>query len=83
MADADYGYVGKQAGTIALYRGREEIKRVPEAQGVAALIDLIKADGRWIEPDGNPNAASEINPAVETADSKAAPSDLAAAGAIH
>ncbi len=51
MADADYGYVGKQAGTIALYRGREEIKRVPEAQGVEELINLIKGDGRWIDPD--------------------------------
>jgi len=51
MADADYGYVGKQPGTIALYRGREEIKRVPEAQGVVELIDLIKADGRWVEPE--------------------------------
>lgn len=50
MADADYGYVGKQAGTIALYRGRDEIKRVPEDQGVAELINLIKADGRWVEP---------------------------------
>ena len=50
MADADYGYVGKQAGYIALYRGREEIKRVPEDQGVAELINLIKADGRWVEP---------------------------------
>lgn len=50
MADADYGYVGKQAGTIALYRGREEIKRVPEEQGVTELINLIKADGRWVEP---------------------------------
>ncbi len=51
MADADYGYVGKQAGTIALYRGREEIKRVPEAQGVQELINLIKSDGRWVEPE--------------------------------
>ncbi|MBR8830171.1 MAG: 4-hydroxy-3-methylbut-2-en-1-yl diphosphate synthase (ferredoxin) [Chroococcopsis gigantea SAG 12.99] len=50
MADADYGYVGKQAGYISLYRGREEIKRVPEDQGVAQLIDLIKTDGRWVEP---------------------------------
>lgn len=50
MADADYGYVGKQPGTIALYRGREEIKRVPEDQGVAELINLIKADGRWVDP---------------------------------
>ncbi|MEL6813601.1 MAG: (E)-4-hydroxy-3-methylbut-2-enyl-diphosphate synthase [Cyanobacteria bacterium J06598_3] len=51
MADADYGYVGKQPGTIALYRGREEIKRVPEESGVAELIALIKSDGRWVEPD--------------------------------
>ncbi|AIE72702.1 MULTISPECIES: (E)-4-hydroxy-3-methylbut-2-enyl-diphosphate synthase [unclassified Synechocystis] len=50
MADADYGYVGKQAGYIALYRGREEIKRVPEADGVQELINLIKADGRWVDP---------------------------------
>ncbi|OKH28373.1 (E)-4-hydroxy-3-methylbut-2-enyl-diphosphate synthase [Chroogloeocystis siderophila] len=50
MADADYGYVGKQPGYISLYRGRDEIKRVPEAQGVEELINLIKADGRWVEP---------------------------------
>lgn len=50
MADADYGYVGKQAGYIALYRGREEIKRVPEDQGVEELINLIKADDRWVDP---------------------------------
>ena len=51
MADADYGYVGKQPGYIALYRGREEIKRVPEESGVEELINLIKADGRWVEPE--------------------------------
>ena len=50
MADADYGYVGKQPGYISLYRGREEIKRVPESQGVEELINLIKADDRWIDP---------------------------------
>jgi (E)-4-hydroxy-3-methylbut-2-enyl-diphosphate synthase len=50
MADADYGYVGKQAGYIALYRGRDEIKRVPEDQGVEELINLIKADERWVDP---------------------------------
>ncbi|HEY9615922.1 MAG TPA: (E)-4-hydroxy-3-methylbut-2-enyl-diphosphate synthase [Microcoleaceae cyanobacterium] len=50
MADADYGYVGKQAGYISLYRGREEIKRVPEAEGVQELINLIKSDGRWVDP---------------------------------
>lgn len=50
MADADYGYVGRQPGYISLYRGREEIKKVPEDRGVAELINLIKADGRWVDP---------------------------------
>ena len=50
MADADYGYVGKQPGFISLYRGREEIKKVPEEKGVEELINLIKADGRWVDP---------------------------------
>lgn len=50
MADADYGYVGKQPGYISLYRGREEIKKVPETEGVKELINLIKADGKWVEP---------------------------------
>ncbi len=50
MADADYGYVGKQAGYISLYRGREEIKKVPEDRGVEELINLIKSDDRWVEP---------------------------------
>ncbi|NET58994.1 MAG: (E)-4-hydroxy-3-methylbut-2-enyl-diphosphate synthase [Symploca sp. SIO2E6] len=50
MADADYGYVGKQPGYISLYRGREEIKKVPENQGVEELMNLIKADGRWVDP---------------------------------
>ena len=50
MADADYGYVGKTPGTISLYRGREEIRRVPEAEGVEALIALIREDGRWVDP---------------------------------
>ena len=51
MADAYYGYVGKGKGTIALYRRREEIRKVPEDQGVQALVDLIKQDGKWIEPE--------------------------------
>ena len=50
MADADYGYVGKTPGTISLYRGRDEIRRVPEAEGVEALIQLIREDGRWVDP---------------------------------
>ena len=50
MADADYGYVGKTPGVISLYRGRDEIRRVAEAEGVEALIALIKEDGRWFDP---------------------------------
>jgi (E)-4-hydroxy-3-methylbut-2-enyl-diphosphate synthase len=50
MADADYGYVGKTPGMISLYRGKEEIKRVPEADGVSELIALIKSDDRWFDP---------------------------------
>lgn len=54
MADADYGYVGKAGGKISLYRKREEVKaNIPQERGVDELIALIKADGRWIEPDGN------------------------------
>ncbi|MDX2270449.1 MAG: (E)-4-hydroxy-3-methylbut-2-enyl-diphosphate synthase [Cyanobacteriota bacterium] len=50
MADADYGYVGKTPGMISLYRGKDEVKKVPEAEGVTELIALIKADGRWVDP---------------------------------
>jgi (E)-4-hydroxy-3-methylbut-2-enyl-diphosphate synthase len=51
MADADYGYVGVGKGKIALYRGQEVIKKaVPEAQAVDELIELMREDGRWVEP---------------------------------
>jgi hypothetical protein len=51
MADADYGYVGKAGGKIALYRGREVVKEsVPQERGVDELVALIKADGRWSDP---------------------------------
>ena len=57
MADADYGYVGRAGGQIALYRNRELVKTsIPQEDGVAELIALIKADGRWVEP---PARASE------------------------
>ncbi|MCC2546257.1 (E)-4-hydroxy-3-methylbut-2-enyl-diphosphate synthase [Hymenobacter sp. BT175] len=51
MADADYGYVGVGKGKIALYRGQDVIKKsVPEAQAVDELIELMREDGKWIEP---------------------------------
>ncbi len=54
MADADYGYVGSGPGRITLYRGKEVVKRnVPTPQAVDALIDLIREDSNWIEPQVN------------------------------
>jgi (E)-4-hydroxy-3-methylbut-2-enyl-diphosphate synthase len=51
MADADFGYVGTGPGKITLYRERDVVrKNVPEAEGVQALIDLIKSAGRWVDP---------------------------------
>jgi len=54
MADADYGYVGKGGGIITLYRNRVPVKNVPQENGVVELVNLIKSDGRWVEPAGKP-----------------------------
>ncbi|MDN5211108.1 (E)-4-hydroxy-3-methylbut-2-enyl-diphosphate synthase [Fulvivirgaceae bacterium BMA12] len=49
MADADYGYVGSGKGKITLYKGQEVIKRsVPSENAVDELIEIIKADGKWV-----------------------------------
>ena len=51
MADADYGYVGAAGGKITLYRKREVVKTgIPQESGVDELINLLKADGKWVEP---------------------------------
>ncbi len=51
MADADYGYVGSGKGKITLYKGKEVMKRgVPSARALDELIELIKEDGKWTEP---------------------------------
>jgi (E)-4-hydroxy-3-methylbut-2-enyl-diphosphate synthase len=51
MADADFGYVGSGPGYINLYVGKECVKRqIPAADADRALIDLIKAHGRWVAP---------------------------------
>lgn len=50
MADADYGYVGAGRGKISLYKKKECIeKNIPEEQAVEKLIELIKANGDYIE----------------------------------
>jgi (E)-4-hydroxy-3-methylbut-2-enyl-diphosphate synthase len=52
MADADYGYVGSGPGRITLYKGKEVMKRnVPSVKAVDELIDLIREDGSWIDPE--------------------------------
>ena len=52
MADADYGYVGSGVGKITLYREKNIVKRNIQAKNaVDALIELIKEDNNWVEPD--------------------------------
>ena len=52
MADADFGYVGSGKGKITLYKGQEVVKRgVPSEQALDELIELIKENGRWVEPE--------------------------------
>lgn len=52
MADADYGYVGGSPGHISLYRGRELMRRnIAQDKALDTLVEIIKADGRWTEPD--------------------------------
>jgi (E)-4-hydroxy-3-methylbut-2-enyl-diphosphate synthase len=52
MADADYGYVGRGGGKIALYRKGQLVKNdIPAERGVEELIALLKADGVWRDPE--------------------------------
>ena len=52
MADADYGYVGSGKGKITLYKGQDVVKRgVPSEHAVDELIEIIREDGKWIEPE--------------------------------
>jgi (E)-4-hydroxy-3-methylbut-2-enyl-diphosphate synthase len=51
MADADYGYVGSGPGKVTLYRGKEAVKKnITSANALDELIDIIREDGNWIEP---------------------------------
>ncbi len=52
MADADYGYVGAEHGKISLYKKKECIeKNIPQSEAVERLIQLIKDNGDWVEPN--------------------------------
>jgi (E)-4-hydroxy-3-methylbut-2-enyl-diphosphate synthase len=57
MADADFGYVGGMPGKINLYVGKECVQyNIPADEADQRLIDLIRAHGKWIDPDPAPAA---------------------------
>lgn len=58
MADADFGYVGTGTGKISLYVGQDCVERnIPEENAVDNLIALIKAHGKWHEPQPKAKAS--------------------------
>ncbi len=51
MADADYGYVGSGVDKITLYREKNIVRRnIPTKNAVDELINIIKEDGKWVDP---------------------------------
>jgi (E)-4-hydroxy-3-methylbut-2-enyl-diphosphate synthase len=52
MADADFGYVGGAPNKINLYVGKKAVKfNIPEGEAVDRLVDLIREQGKWVEPE--------------------------------
>jgi len=59
MADADFGYVGGAPGKINLYIGKKPVKfNIPEDEAVERLVDLIKENGKWVDPQPVAEAAA-------------------------
>ncbi len=51
MADADFGYVGSGPGKIDLYVGKKVVRKaIPQELADAALIELIREEGKWADP---------------------------------
>ncbi len=51
MADADFGYVGAGVGKVHLYKGKEIVmKNIPSEIADEKLIELIKQEGKWVDP---------------------------------
>jgi (E)-4-hydroxy-3-methylbut-2-enyl-diphosphate synthase len=51
MADADFGYVGWGDEKIALFVGRTMVEKdIPSELAAERLVELIKREGKWIEP---------------------------------
>jgi (E)-4-hydroxy-3-methylbut-2-enyl-diphosphate synthase len=49
--NADFGYVGGAPGKVNLYVGKTAVKfNIPEVEAVDRLKDLIRENGKWIEP---------------------------------
>lgn len=52
MADADFGYVGSKPGKVDLYVGKSCVEKDIEfSEAADRLVDLIKAHGRWQDPE--------------------------------
>jgi (E)-4-hydroxy-3-methylbut-2-enyl-diphosphate synthase len=52
MADADYGYVGTGRDKISLYKGHNLVKsHIDSSDSIKELINLIKINNDWIEPN--------------------------------
>ncbi|MBP5134472.1 MAG: (E)-4-hydroxy-3-methylbut-2-enyl-diphosphate synthase [Paludibacteraceae bacterium] len=50
MADSDYGYVGAARGKVSLYKKQVCVeKNIDQAEAVDKLVELIKANGDWVE----------------------------------
>ncbi|MGM9844769.1 MAG: (E)-4-hydroxy-3-methylbut-2-enyl-diphosphate synthase [Muribaculaceae bacterium] len=51
MADADYGYVGGAVGKVSLYKGKQcLVQNIPAEQAIPRLIEIIKDNGDWVDP---------------------------------
>jgi (E)-4-hydroxy-3-methylbut-2-enyl-diphosphate synthase len=54
MADADFGYVGSRPDKIDLYVGKTCVeKNIDFDEADEKLITLIKAHGRWVDPENS------------------------------
>lgn len=52
MAGAHYGYVGAARGKVSLYKGKECVeKNIPQDEAIPRLIQLIKDNGDWHDPE--------------------------------
>ena len=54
MAEADYGFIGAGTNKVTLYKKKAAVRKgIDIDQAVGQLVELIKANNDWIEPDKN------------------------------